>query len=207
MSNHQNDDRDRVSRNGGPAATRPAPKKPREGALAELIAEAQAMVTALTGLEKSRGEAIAEGGVYDDSTRLLLDNYSALAERIFARTPQTIAEIRAVLLFCLEDRHYRLMDGDRLATMIGALLRSPALAGGGPLAPAPKIARAADARGRFVAPSPDMAARNYVVCADGQPLTGALNFDEAARFACEALKMRPGAEISIYDMTTAVHYF
>jgi len=190
--------------------------------ICDLIAEAKALLIALARLEGSResppasGDASEAARLYDQSTRLLLDNYSAIAERVIGQTPRTVDEMRAMLIFCLEDKKYRMVDAERVAILIRSLLQSPVLAAAAPSAPAPAESCAANANANAnpcAAPLPNGASqqepgdeKRYRVCADGRPFTEALSFAEANRVVHETLSWRPETNMSIYDIVTAIHY-
>lgn len=185
----------------------------RRVALGDLIAEARSALAELAEIENSRaadpcgdGES-GDSAVHDDqSTTALLDHYDALARRIIERTPETIDEIRALLMFCLEDRRYRLIDDQARTALIRSLLRSPAL-GGARARGAEDAGRPAVLARKNMAGEQAAEGRFYLVCAEGRPVSGALDYDAAARLACDLVDRRSDANISIYDCVAAIHYF
>lgn len=169
-----------------------------------LIGEAEFLLGALTRLELAQNnqptpldkDHAAEN--FDRTTRHLLDQYGAVTERILRQTPQTAAEIRGLLTFFLADRHYRMVDGDRVAALIRSLLRSPLIVA--PANDAPAVSSGAPQRRDDDEP-------RYQLCVDGMPACRGLSFAQARRLAIATLSAQADAPVSIYDSATGIHYF
>jgi hypothetical protein len=194
-----------------PAYDRANLNKKSDRAICDLIAQARELVAELEKLTQRSHSADVGDKTLETSARpgqteqLLLGDYNDIAMRIISQTPETPGEMRAILMFFLEDEKFRALADERVSILIRSLLQSSVLVGAETESDI-KINSGGLLQNSGVPREEATNERRYVVCSDGRPITEVLNFAESTRVARDILVELPEANLSIYDTVTAIHY-